>query len=233
MRIEAVLGLAVALAMAGSARADIVIDFAGLGLDTGTVKYLGGATSLIGAGIEIGTVTGAGVPTNDGITDAITGGVLSFTTGALSSYSAGVYLFGPGGTITVTGSGPGCTTVGGCAAHAGNIASGPTLMTGSLVSATFIGNSIKLVLANGADTKDPYLVQYFGLRPGATTWEFSGTVHTTTAVIDSATTHAFHTTAGHSTDISNSATVPDGGVTLMLLGSALVGLETLRRKVRA
>jgi hypothetical protein len=29
-----------------------------------------------------------------------------------------------------------------------------------------------------------------------------------------------------------SPTVPDGGVTLMLLGGALVALETLRRKLR-
>jgi hypothetical protein len=31
----------------------------------------------------------------------------------------------------------------------------------------------------------------------------------------------------------STTSVPDGGVTLMLLGGALVGLETLRRKFRA
>jgi hypothetical protein len=34
-------------------------------------------------------------------------------------------------------------------------------------------------------------------------------------------------------DVSTPPSVPDGGMTLMLLGGALVGLETLRRRVRA
>jgi hypothetical protein len=34
-------------------------------------------------------------------------------------------------------------------------------------------------------------------------------------------------------DVGQGGAVPDGGVTLVLLGSALVGLETLRRKFRA
>jgi hypothetical protein len=33
-------------------------------------------------------------------------------------------------------------------------------------------------------------------------------------------------------DVSKSPSVPDGGMTVMLLGGALVGLEALRRRVR-
>jgi hypothetical protein len=33
--------------------------------------------------------------------------------------------------------------------------------------------------------------------------------------------------------VAEPAPVPDGGVTLMLLGGVLVGLETLRRRLRA
>src|SRR6516164_5611855 len=106
-----------ATAFVGTAVAiPISIDFStGAGTDIGTLSYAGGANPLIGINILIGAVTGVNTPSNASVTDTITSGVLSFTTGNFVSYNAltQTYTFGSGGTITITGIGPGCLSVGG------------------------------------------------------------------------------------------------------------------------
>jgi hypothetical protein len=67
---------------------------------------------------------------------------------------------------------------------------------------------------------------------GAPAWTFDlGNiqywVYQKTPIVPSTNNHGVSTING------SISTVPDGGVTLMLLGGALVGLETLRRKFRA
>src|SRR5690348_14608949 len=89
-----------------------IIDFStGSATDNGTSCYAGGAAPLIGANIGVGLVRGIGTPSNSGVTDPITAGLLNFTSGAFISYSAAAdeYFFGGGGTITISGSGRGCT----------------------------------------------------------------------------------------------------------------------------
>jgi hypothetical protein len=44
---------------------------------------------------------------------------------------------------------------------------------------------------------------------------------------------AIGTTGGSDSYVNDGVKVPDGGMTLMLLGGALVGLGALRRKFRA
>src|SRR5690348_6301521 len=107
MRIN--LALAVLVTVAGSAyAAPQIIDFStGAATDNGTVTYAGGAAPLVGSNIGIGLVRGISTPSNAGVTDSITNGILSFQTGGFTSYNAGTdtYTFAPGGFIKITGTG--------------------------------------------------------------------------------------------------------------------------------
>src|SRR5262249_33095782 len=133
---------------------------------------------LVGANIGIGTVRGVNTPSNAGVTVTSVSAILSFTTGNFVSYDAGsdTYKFAGGGTITLTGTGPGCLTVGGCGGNTPNTTSGPTLLTGSVVSATYQDSGVDLNIDLGSDTKDAALLAFFGFQPD-TFFQFSGTIH--------------------------------------------------------
>lgn len=214
MKVKALVGILFALGLTGSAMADI-IDFANHGgTDPGTLSYVGGLNPLVGSDILISSVFGLGTPAHgDGTSFAIASGRLDFTTGNFVSYDSTTktYTFGPGGSLTVKGSGPG--------------GSSGTLLSGAIISATYQGGSFKVALAAGDDTKNPQLLAFFG-EPTGLPWQFSGSVHTTAAPASGGGAFSLH--SGASTDIQNS--VPDGGTTVMLLGGALIGIATLRRK---
>jgi hypothetical protein len=221
VKLKTVLGVLLALGLAGSAMADI-IDFSGVSsVDPGLITYLGGANPLVGSNILINGVFGTGTPNNSGPTFGVTDGRLDFTTGGFSSYipSLNLYVFGGGGSLTITGTGPG--------------GSSGTLLSGSIISAEYQAGTFKVALAAGDDTKNVNLLTFFG-EPAGLTWQFSGQVNTSTAppppvnILDPA---GFSLQSTGSTDVKNSE-VPDGGMTVMLLGCALVGLESLRRKFR-
>lgn len=80
------------------------------------------------------------------VTDVITAGLLSFTTGNFVSYNSltQTYTFDSGGSMTITGAGPGCLTIGGCSGNAPNTTSGPTLISGVTVSAQYIAGLVNL-----------------------------------------------------------------------------------------
>jgi hypothetical protein len=224
--------LALTAFVASGVAAPAIIDFAsGTGTDTGTFTYAGGATPLMGMNILIGDVTGISTPSNNGVTDMITSGLLSFTTGDFVSLVGGVYTFGAGGSITITGTGPGCTTVGGCGGNMPDTTSGPTLLSGADVSATFNSNgTLNLAIINGTDTKDPSLVQFFGLPASIPGWDFSGTIHAT-GFTPVGMMGGFTANSSHSTDIQNTP-VPEPA-SIILLGSILVGITTLLHRRRA
>lgn len=211
--------------------APTIIDFAsGAGTDSGTLSYAGGAAPLVGNNILIGDVTGISTPSNNGVTDTVTTGLLSFTTGDFSMLAGGIYSFGSGGSITITGMGPGCTTVGGCGGNTPNTTSGPNLLTGASVSGTFNSNgTLNLSIINGSDTKDPLLVQFFGLPASIPGWDFSGTIHATGFTLSP--TGGFTANSSHSTDIQNTP-VPEPA-SIILLGSVLVGITSLVHRRRA
>ena len=222
-----------ALAITPLYGAPVTIDFStGVGTDLGTLSYAGGTNPLIGTNILIGAVTSVNTPSNAAVTAFITSGLLSFTTGNFVSYDAATqtYTFGPDGTITITGSGPGCLTVGGCDGNAPDTTSGPTLISGVDVSAQYIAGLVNLYITTGSDTSDPTLVQFFGLNPAdIASWNFSGSVHATLASGGGG--GAFTADSTHSTDISNTPAVPEPA-SITSLGTFLIGITSLVHRLR-
>ena len=211
--------MAVCLAlMATPVLADTIIDFQGG--SSGLFSYDGNGGPLVGSGIVIDSVTGINTPANDGGVFYVTHGVLNFQTGSFVSFDAitGTYAFGSGGSITITGT---------CCNGAGVIA--------PLLSGSFLGASIgpistsRLWLGNGPDNKDPELVEFFGLNPETTAWNFGGNGNYLDALpIDGG---AF-TVRAYSIDISNIADPAVAEPTsLVLIGSGLLGLYAIRRRM--
>jgi hypothetical protein len=229
MKIALFAGLVFALAISPVYAAPVTIDLSSVGgTDLGTLTYTGGATPLVGANILINNVSGVNTPSNAGVADAITSGILSFTTGNFVSFSGGTYTFGAGGSITITGTGPGCTTVGGCGGNTPNTTSGPTLLSGTPLTATYTGGTLNLYITSGTDTKDPKLVQFFGFNPAQIPggWAFSGTVHA--ALTSGGTGGAFTAASLDSTDISNTP-LPEPA-SILLIGAGLLGFGLVLRK---
>ena len=154
MKLKTVLGAVLALGLAGSAMAD-VIDFVGAGADPGTISYAGGLNPLVGTNILINGVFGTGTLLNGtGTVFPVLTGRLDFTTCIFLTYIPAIklYEFGGGGTLTITGSGPG--------------ASSGTLLSGSVISAEYQAGTYKVALAAGDDTKNTELLTFFGEPTG-------------------------------------------------------------------
>ena len=100
-------------------------------------------------------MSGVNTPSNNAVTDVISGGTLSFTTGNFVSFNTATqtYTLGSGGSITINGTGPGCLTVGGCGGNTPKTTSGPTLLVH--ISAQYMAGLVNLYITTGTDTKDP------------------------------------------------------------------------------
>ena len=175
----AVFGLSLGLA-GTSAQAEPIISF---GTDAagggGILSYAGGAAPLVGTKIRIGVVSGQETPANEGdhgVTgNALTYGLLSFTTGAYQGYAGGAYTFGSGGSFQLFGNVPDAGIVGSGV--------GALLFSGTFDNATITkSGSLDLFYASGTDTyENPQLVSYFGL-PSGTLFNFSSFIMATGAL---------------------------------------------------
>ena len=211
------LGLVLGGAFALPAQAT-TLDFTLGFLPGGTVSFAGGSAPLIGAGIDVSFVVDkdtANLPI------PVTGGVLSFTTGPLTGLSPTEWDFGGGAssTIKITGAVP----------LAGITDPSTVLLSGTfdLAKVIYLSNPLFIFNIAGAvfqDTKDPLLLEYFGIPAGT---PFLGSFNL-----------SFKTAAGkippgslckHTMGSGNLFNVPVPlPSTLLLLGSGLVGLAGLR-----
>jgi hypothetical protein len=109
-----------ALLAGSAAQAQPLLDFVIKPVHPGTasVSYGGAGGALVGQDIAVASVTGLGTPANDLAQLTITGGtlagggafasagILNFTTGNLVSTGPNTWVFGGGGSISITGGSP-------------------------------------------------------------------------------------------------------------------------------
>jgi len=185
----------------------------------GTLSYAGGSAPLIGSGIEVDNVVGLGTPSNSNVISTCVSCRLDFTSGG----STGGWVFGSGGTISITG-GIDFTD------STPDIAAGSLLLSGTFDSAQIFSLSsgtfqFTILGASFSDTKNPALLAFYGLPDVLYTGGLNLSFSTdATMGVD------FTTSSLGSGGITNQAVpVP---AALWLFGSGLVGLAGLaRRKV--
>jgi hypothetical protein len=153
------IALAAGLALLGGSTAWAqTLDFTVPAVNPGASISYDGSTDLVGTGIRITDVTGESTPLNNLITQLITGGVLTFNTGKLTSFttSPATWSFGGGGanSILITG---GMSTP--------SIPGGTTLLSGTVESATVTegGGNFKVAVAAFFNTINSTLAGYYGV----------------------------------------------------------------------
>jgi hypothetical protein len=148
-----------------AARAQPALEFTVPAINAGaSISYAGGSSDLVATGISISQVEGINTALDNLVIQAISGGVLHFTSGAFtSSVGTSEWIFGAGGSgsMTITG---GISGLG--------LANGSTLLTGQIESVDVIasGSTFKVAISTFVDTVNSTLASAYGVPGGDTAW---------------------------------------------------------------
>lgn len=180
----------------------------------GTLAYDGNGGALVGAGIDFVSLLGTGTPSNDGAILSCIGCELNFTTGNNTSEGPLVWTFAGGGSLSITGT----------LTDGGGFSTSGTLVSGSFSDVGVFGGGQTIIMSGlGVDTKDPDLLDFFGLTDSV--FEFASTnISIANAVINP--NGGFFGTVTNA-DFDN--TVPEPAISA-LVGLGLLGLGLARRR---
>lgn len=207
-----------------SAQAIPDLDFNIAPPSPGTISYAGGVNPLVGTDIGVDTVIGENTPANNNAVRNCIGCGLDFTTGNLTGSDATHWFFGGGGTITLTG-GIDLNHDGDVADVGVDVLAGSTIFTGSFNSAEVVSESsnFRVAIAMFIDTKDPTLLDFYGLPVGI---PYDGNFNISFMATGTP-PDAFTSSSIKSGDIVNIPT-PEP-TSLLLLGTGLVSLGFIGR----
>ena len=198
----------------------VFLDFGVIAPTTGTLSYAGGVSPFVGTSISVDEVVGLdGTPLNNGVTRDIFGGDLDFTTGAYIGDGTN-WIFGPGGSITITG---GVDLNNNGVLDAGDVPAGTILLIGTFTSPTTIltsGPSLRIISSGSFDDiKDDQLAGFYGLPGTGFGWTGGFGLG---FVSQNAPGSSFSSTIPTSGDLINFPIVPEP-TSMLLLGLGLVG----------
>lgn len=140
------------------------LDFGIIAPTTGSISYAGGASPLLGIGIEVDNIVGLDTPLNSSTESLCALCVLNFGTGNFVSHVGNVWTYSGGGAISISGG----VDFDPAAVNGLEVASGSTLLTGTfniaqvfdLGSGTF---KFRIAGASFIDNKHPDILAFYGL----------------------------------------------------------------------
>lgn len=140
------------------------LDFGIIAPTTGSISYAGGASPLLGSGIQVDNIVGLDTPLNAGTESLCALCVLNFGTGNFVSHIGNVWTYSGGGSISIKGG----VDFDPVALDGLEIASGSTLLTGTFNTAQVfdLGSGafqFRIAGASFIDKKHADLLAFYGL----------------------------------------------------------------------